>query len=163
LTVSSQKTGIGHYTSELVRCLRALPDAPEITDYAHASVRRLHQLYGRVGRPAPGPAARGPVRRLAPSLKGYAPKRLRPLAHTPPPRPSRLGRKPRRSDLYHEPNFIPLPCGLPTVATVHDLSVLLPPRWHPPERVRRFETYFHRGLDQCRHLLAISESGRQEI
>src|SRR5262249_28650827 len=38
-----------------------------------------------------------------------------------------------RFDLYHEPNFIPVPSSLPIVATVHDLSVLLHPEWHPAE------------------------------
>ena len=37
-------------------------------------------------------------------------------------------------DLYHEPNNIPLPTDLPTVVTVHDLSVLLHPQWHPGYR-----------------------------
>src|SRR5262249_30265877 len=66
-------------------------------------------------------------------------------------------------DLYHEPNFIPLPSDLPTVATVHDLSVLNHPEWHPADRVALFERSFRRGLGQCAHVLAISEFGRQEI
>jgi len=41
--------------------------------------------------------------------------------------------------------------------------VLLYPQWHPAERVKRFEKYFRRGLDQCRHLIAVSASGRDEI
>ncbi len=66
-------------------------------------------------------------------------------------------------DLYHEPNFIPLPSDLPTVATLHDLSVLLHPEWHPADRVAYFERRFRRGLKQCVHFLAISESARQEL
>ena len=27
-----------------------------------------------------------------------------------------------RYDVYHEPNFIPFACDVPTVATLHDLS-----------------------------------------
>jgi alpha-1,3-rhamnosyl/mannosyltransferase len=65
--------------------------------------------------------------------------------------------------LYHEPNFIPLPCDLPTIATVHDLSVILHPEWHPLDRVRYFEKHFHAGLGRCDHYLAISEHARQEI
>jgi alpha-1,3-rhamnosyl/mannosyltransferase len=69
----------------------------------------------------------------------------------------------RRFDLYHEPNFIPLPCDLPTVATLHDLSVLLHPQWHPADRVAHFERHFHKGLNRCVHFLAISETARREI
>ena len=66
-------------------------------------------------------------------------------------------------DLYHEPNFIPLPSDVRTVVTICDLSVLLHPEWHPTDRVAYFERHFHKGLDRCVHFLAISEWGRQEI
>jgi alpha-1,3-rhamnosyl/mannosyltransferase len=68
-----------------------------------------------------------------------------------------------RYDLYHEPNFIPLPGDLPTLATVHDLSALLYPHWHPAVRVAHFEKHFHRGLRRCCHLFAISAFGKREI
>src|SRR5262249_39293201 len=51
----------------------------------------------------------------------------------------------------------------PTLATLHDLSVLLHPEWHPADRVAHFERHFERGLASCAHFLAISEFGRQEI
>jgi alpha-1,3-rhamnosyl/mannosyltransferase len=66
-------------------------------------------------------------------------------------------------DLYHEPNFIPLPCDLPTVATVLDLSVLLHPQWHPADRVRDFERRFRTGLSHCAHVLTIADYGRREV
>jgi alpha-1,3-rhamnosyl/mannosyltransferase len=66
-------------------------------------------------------------------------------------------------DLYHEPNFIPLPGPAPTVATIHDLSALQHPQWHPVDRVRHFERYFHRGLRHCSHFLSISEWGKTQI
>jgi alpha-1,3-rhamnosyl/mannosyltransferase len=65
--------------------------------------------------------------------------------------------------LYHEPNFIPFPSDCPTVVTVHDLSVLLHPEWHPADRVSYFEKHFRKGLDQASHILAISDFGREEI
>jgi alpha-1,3-rhamnosyl/mannosyltransferase len=68
-----------------------------------------------------------------------------------------------RNDVYHEPNFIPLPVDLPTVITIHDLSVLLHPEWHPAERVAAYEKKFFRALGRADHLLAVSDWGRQEI
>jgi alpha-1,3-rhamnosyl/mannosyltransferase len=68
-----------------------------------------------------------------------------------------------RFDLYHEPNFLPQASDLPTVATFHDLSVLLHPEWHPADRVTHFERRLRRGLAQCAHVLAISDAARQEI
>ena len=66
-------------------------------------------------------------------------------------------------DLYHEPNNIPLPSDLPTVATVHDLSALLHPEWHPAHRAAEYQAQFHEGVARMRHFLAISEFTRQEL
>src|SRR5439155_6150447 len=71
--------------------------------------------------------------------------------------------KPCRGDLYHEPNHIPLRCNLPTVVTLHDLSVLLHPEWHPADRIRHFQRHFQQGLTRSDHFLAVSEFTRQEI
>jgi alpha-1,3-rhamnosyl/mannosyltransferase len=68
-----------------------------------------------------------------------------------------------RYEVYHEPNFIPFACDLPTVLTIHDLSVLLHPEWHPIERVRDHERHFQRGLAQCSHILTVSEFTRREV
>src|SRR5262249_55296240 len=65
--------------------------------------------------------------------------------------------------LYHEPNYLPLPSNLPTVVTLHDLSVLLHPQWHPADRVEVFARHFHRRLKQCVHFSAVSEFARREI
>src|SRR6185436_10198405 len=67
----------------------------------------------------------------------------------------RVGCALRRYDVYHEPNFIPLPVDVPTVATIADLSVLLHPHWHPRERVAYYEKHFHRAVRRCAHVLAI--------
>jgi glycosyltransferase involved in cell wall biosynthesis len=69
----------------------------------------------------------------------------------------------RKYDLYHEPNFIPLPSECPTVVTIHDLSVLLYPEWHPAERVAHFERHFLPGLKQCIHLFTVSDFVRREV
>ncbi|MBY0232472.1 MAG: glycosyltransferase family 4 protein, partial [Gemmataceae bacterium] len=51
----------------------------------------------------------------------------------------------------------------PTVVTVHDLSVLLHPEWHPADRVADFAAAFPRAIERADHVVAISETGRQEI
>jgi alpha-1,3-rhamnosyl/mannosyltransferase len=66
-------------------------------------------------------------------------------------------------DLYHEPNYVPWRCDLPALATVHDLSVLLYPEWHPAERVKHFDMNFYRGLQRCVHLIADSHCVRREM
>jgi len=38
-----------------------------------------------------------------------------------------------------EPNHLAIPCVGPTVTTIHDLSVLEHPEWHPVDRVRQWQ------------------------
>jgi glycosyltransferase involved in cell wall biosynthesis len=65
--------------------------------------------------------------------------------------------------LYHEPNYIPWSCGLPTIVTILDLSVLLHPEWHPIDRVKTYEKHFFRGLSYATHFISISEFTRREM
>ena len=69
----------------------------------------------------------------------------------------------RRYDLYHEPNFIPEPSDCRTLATLHDLSALLHPEWHPAERNAWYQEHFERALRQCQHFLAVSEFTRRQV
>lgn len=71
----------------------------------------------------------------------------------------------RGYDIYHETSFFPFaaPPGVRTVLTVHDLSLLRHPQWHPRERVLFFEQYFHRRLPGVDRFLAVSEFTRQEM
>lgn len=66
-------------------------------------------------------------------------------------------------DLYHEPNLVPLEAEIPTVVTLHDLSILLHPQWHPLDRVHWFERHFHRRLQQCQHFITVSKTIRREV
>jgi glycosyltransferase involved in cell wall biosynthesis len=70
---------------------------------------------------------------------------------------------PRHFDLYHEPNFIPLQCDLPTAITIHDLSVLLYPQWHPTARVARYERAFQAGLARSEFIFTSSEYVRFQV
>jgi alpha-1,3-rhamnosyl/mannosyltransferase len=65
--------------------------------------------------------------------------------------------------VYHEPNHIPILCDIPTVTTVHDLSVLVHPEWHPDDRVRWYEREFDAGRRQTRRFIVASEFTRREM
>jgi alpha-1,3-rhamnosyl/mannosyltransferase len=168
LAATGQKTGVGHYTSQLVRYLRqqAIDDRidvfpgscllPMANTFLHLLpyLKALRSRSRRLSRyrwlTYLGSLPRGVCRVLAKEFQAA-------IRHY------------RRSvfssgayDLYHEPNFIPFPCDLRTVITLHDLSVLLHPEWHPPERVARYEARFSQGLEQCEHFLTDSEFIRQQ-
>jgi alpha-1,3-rhamnosyl/mannosyltransferase len=159
------KTGVGSYTTGLLRCLHAQAGEDEIDCFPGPLISQAYRAWDRLGRgrkhgapeaatSVPAPARPGLRQRLMGRLRasgaalrtGY----FRSLCRL------------RGYDLYHEPNFIPLAADVLTVVTLHDLSVLLHPQWHPADRVAYYEQHFHRGLDRCAHALAVSEFTRQE-
>jgi alpha-1,3-rhamnosyl/mannosyltransferase len=167
LAATGARTGVGHYTSELGRCLRATTGV-DVDCFPTGWLR----------------TAKAAWMGLRTQLDRKAAVRTVPSAPRQPPRPGwlrRVGQAARRAgqavvanrfralarsndyDLYHEPNFFPFACDLPTVTTIHDLSVLLHPEWHPADRVTQFEQHFRRGLDRSDHILTVSEFCRQEV
>jgi alpha-1,3-rhamnosyl/mannosyltransferase len=163
LAMIGARTGVGHYTGELVRCLR-----PSVTvecfptGWLRAAGAAWSRLRTRLDyqapqySPLPGPLAgtdwrghlKGTLRSMGTSVAAH---RFQALA--------------RRGcfDLYHEPNFIPLPCDLPTVVTVHDLSAILHPEWQPADRVAAHERHFRARLGPCAHVLTDTDSVRREL
>jgi alpha-1,3-rhamnosyl/mannosyltransferase len=65
--------------------------------------------------------------------------------------------------LLHVPNYILPPCANPTVATMHDLSHLHYPQFHPRERIVYLDRYLPQTLQQATRLIAVSEFVRQEV
>jgi alpha-1,3-rhamnosyl/mannosyltransferase len=168
LAALGQRTGIGHYTLQLIRCLREQAGLDVIAAFPRGWMRRAREMSTRVrpyldnpaSQPASGP---GSSQSLLGSMRRGTLDCLRQGVRLVTARHFQAVCARGQYQLYHEPNYIPLPSDLPTVATLCDLSVLLHPEWHPADRVRYFHRYFHRGLAQCVHFLAISEYCRQEI
>lgn len=71
----------------------------------------------------------------------------------------------RRADLYWEPNHVVMDAlrAPRTLVTVHDLSCLLYPQWHPRERLDFFNAYFIKGLRRADHIVTVSETVRGEV
>lgn len=148
------RTGVGHYAARLFAALRDVlpPDALHAfpTGPLAAVVRRVHR--SRVV----GPQSAG---RLSARVK----QALRAVGRGCLGAALRAACRRGGYDLYHEPNFIPLTDTVPAVVTVHDLSVVLHPEWHPADRVRHHERCFRRGLANARHVLTVSQAVRREV
>ena len=155
LAAMGRRTGVGHYTAELLRGLRRQTPPGTITAFPGPLVRRARQGWTWLRQRRSRPGAGGAGASAGPSLRGLARAVLT--------RYFRALCRLHRFDVYHEPNYLPLPCDVPTVATVHDLSVLLHPEWHPADRVAAFERDFREGLGRCTHLLTDTECVRREI
>ena len=151
LSALGRKTGVGHYARQLLLALRAHAGEHEIHSFPGGWVRGACRTFTRA-RPYLEPGNRSGARpdlERDVGVRGLALEYLRRRGR------ATLGRHFRsvcargQYDLYHEPNFIPFPSDRLTVATLHDLSVLLHPEWHPPDRVSFHEHNFRRGLSQC--------------
>ncbi len=149
--LSDTKTGIGHYTQNLVGSLRKQARFDTIDTFPG--------FWFRVAR-------RGWTRArswLSSEISSATGDNYTKIQYTYFQRLFRLICKSHRYDLYHEPNYIPLSDEIPVVTTLHDLSVLLHPQWHPANRIRYFERMIHKCLSGCVHFLSVSRFGRQEV
>ncbi len=156
LAALKPKTGVGHHVAHLARALAIVCPEDEFALYPGTRlgglVRRLNRAPAAGAGPSGGRSVRGRLFGLAKSAAKAA-SRFHFAAYA----------RAFGFDLYHEPNFVPFPSRLPTVVTVHDLSVLRFPDWHPADRVRVHERRFLRGLEQATHVIVVSESIRREV
>lgn len=153
-TALGAKTGIGQYTVELLTELRRQAPYDTFDVFPPSwwgSLRRL----GSYLRPSRKPDNGAKAGVVSTRLRAFGDRALAGCL--------RVTTALSSYDLYHEPNIVPLPSALPTVATIQDLSVLVHPKWHPADRVAFYERQFAGGLAQCRHLIAISEFTRREV
>jgi alpha-1,3-rhamnosyl/mannosyltransferase len=159
---TGQKTGIGHYAAELLRALRAQADGDEFLAYPPAWLTRVRAGWSRPR--AQGAPAGGGTQTALPltTLRTLGRRWLRRCGQGVLAAHFRLFGAFRDFDVYHEPNYIPLPCDRPTVATIHDLSLLVHPQWHPADRAAWFAANIERMLSRCQHFITDSEFSRQE-
>jgi len=66
------------------------------------------------------------------------------------------------ADLLHGTNFLPPLSRLPTVITVHDLSALRHPAWHPPEMLRQARLWAD-AARRARRVVAVSEVVARDV
>src|SRR5690606_23844155 len=68
-----------------------------------------------------------------------------------------------RRAIFHAPNFILPPFEGKTVSTVHDLSHLVHPRFHPPARVDYLSLTLGKSLARADQVITDTEAVRQEL
>ncbi len=151
------RTGVGNYIAQLLLQLSSA-DGVSVDPFVFTYVRRADW---RTALAAP-PESTQPPENPRDVTGGRKPWWLRALIQTGYGAYFRL-RTRGRYDLYHEPNHVPVRCAIPTITTIHDLSVVLHPEWHPIDRVRWYERDFAAGVNQTRHFIAASEFTRREM
>lgn len=157
-SLQSPLTGIGRYTFELSKGLLRSPCIDELLGY---DLGRIHSLAERLEALAAAPGEvglGGAVRRWAAGstalttlyrqyVRALADRMLRPYADA----------------VFHSPNFhLPHHAG-PTVVTVHDLSYLLFPDYHPAARVSWMKEMVPPALEASDHIICVSESTHADV
>jgi alpha-1,3-rhamnosyl/mannosyltransferase len=158
LAALKPKTGVGHHVANLAVALTASGPGDEYTLYPGS---RIGGLVRRLNRPPA--AATTSTRRSGSGLLSRAIGFAKSAAKVASRHHFAAYTRTFQFDLYHEPNFVPFPSALPTVVTVHDLSVIRYPEWHPADRVRVHERRFHDGLRQASHVIVVSQAVRREM
>jgi len=150
--ISAPLTGIGTYALHLARGLATSPAVESLRLFsAYRWVDDVEQAL-RVNRHIATLRRVAPFKRLA--LEGYTALR------------STLFRRHAGAltdHVLHSPNFVLMPFDGPSVATVHDISYLRYPHYHPVERVRFLERHLPRTLERADALVVDSDCVREEL
>lgn len=158
-------TGIGNYTLNLLREFQALPSIEATDCFDGDRFLSASQALGTLDKPLE-PSLDVPP----PSLwKAQLRRSLRalPLAYRLKSAWSdtrfKQGGRARQDFVYHEPNFILKPHDGPSVTTIHDLSFVRHPEFHPPERVAWLNRQLPKTLDRADFVITDSEVVRAEL
>jgi O-antigen biosynthesis alpha-1,3-rhamnosyltransferase len=162
-TTIGNMSGVGRHTAELIRCLRTHLTPAELFEYPHGWVRKLRAKW-KLSTAPPVPSNNGAhAHWRLPSPKRLAINLARPCGHALLWLYDKSILRCGKFDLYHEPNFMPVRCAVPTIATIHDLSIVRHPEWHPPARVKWFESNLSNALRQACHFFTVTEHARNEM
>jgi glycosyltransferase involved in cell wall biosynthesis len=142
-TLCPGRTGVGYYTEHLLRHLADQPEADELVVVSNAAVDTTLPLPARVHVATP--------RWRTPRLiwtQALAPRLLRRV----------------RPDVVHFTNgMMPLAGRVPTVVTIHDMSLTLYPRYHPLRRVLLNRPLVDIAARQADAIITVSQSAKRDI
>lgn len=153
-------TGIGRYTFELAQGLGRHSQIGQLRCFADGrwAARPAETL------PQVGGIAASAASGLSDLRRALAANRLAVRAyHLLIPQLARWQLRKERSALFHSPNYSLPPYPGRAVATVHDLSHVLFPQFHPAARVDYMTRAFPQTLARATHLITDAESVRAEL
>ncbi|MBY4676796.1 glycosyltransferase family 4 protein [Marinobacterium arenosum] len=164
-------TGIGHYTRELLSFLLTHPEVEDIRGMSPVKWYEREQLATLL---EPDSSCAGsdsePAKRLLrQSIRGQLVKVARRVPFARRAKQLLAERTARRRAaecdgyLYWEPNYLLLPVSNPAITTVHDLSHMVYPQFHPAERVKLLDQQLGNSLRQAKRVVAVSEYTRLQI
>ncbi|CAI8864478.1 glycosyltransferase family 4 protein [Pseudomonas donghuensis] len=159
-------TGIGNYTLNLLGELQARSSISTIDCFDGTSWLSAEDVLGEQGLLVDPASAEVPaVNHLSDRLRAFV--RSLPLAYR--ARSAvrnavfRREASKRREYIYHEPNFILKPHDGPCLTTIHDLSFIHYPHFHPAERVEWLNRELPGTLARADYIITDSQLVRSEL
>ncbi|MBZ5559102.1 MAG: glycosyltransferase [Acidobacteriia bacterium] len=138
-----RRTGIGYYTEHLLHHLARQASDDELIVLSNRPIETTAPLPPRVRVAAPSWHAPRLV-----WMQGLAPTALRQV----------------EADVAHFTNgMVPLASPVPTVVTIHDMSLRLYPRFHPPRRVLLNGPLVDLAARRADAVITVSESAKRDI
>ena len=142
-TLRPARTGVGYYTEHLLHHLAKVSADDEIMVISNRPVDTTSPLPPQV-RIVTSPSR---VPRIA-WMQMVAPRLLRRL----------------RVDVAHFTNgMVPLAPSVPTVVTIHDMSLTMFPKYHPPRRVLLNRPLVDLAARRAHAIITVSESAKRDI
>ena len=156
-------TGIGNYTRSLLLGLPADSRIDEVRcfrdgrfiDHAEVSSDHLQQPSGN----STAVTQKSQLRRLLRSVPGAY--RIRNIINQ--VRDARFKSQFSDDCIYHEPNYILQPFAGRCITTIHDLSHIHYPEYHPRERVSYMDRELPQTLARAAHIITVSQFVRDEV
>ncbi|MCG8611394.1 MAG: glycosyltransferase family 4 protein [Pseudomonadales bacterium] len=160
-------TGIGYYTLNLLKELYQAPHIQDIQGISTTQCYTMDELWQRLcelehncgaepGRSPSQPS--GTMRRYVAAIPGARQMRHRVMAVK-----ARRRAAQYCDYVYWEPNYLLLPLAGTAVTTVHDLSHIRFPQYHPVDRVRLMEKQLMQSLRTAAKVITVSEFSKSEI
>lgn len=150
--ISPPLTGIGRYTLELARGLRGDSRVGELRFFCRGRLIEDPERLLEEGSAAAAIRRSVPFRSLARTIY----RKLNGWRFG-----SQMASLPK--SVYHSPNYTLMPYNGPSVVTVHDLSIVRHPQFHPRERVEFLRRELPKALTQAACVLTDSDFVRHEL
>ncbi|MCG7199137.1 glycosyltransferase family 4 protein [Marinobacter pelagius] len=172
-SLAAPRTGIGYYTEHLISELMASEREYRIEGVFQGRLLDAQAMSALIDQPESIGPSGNPDEGGGNSLKRRLISGLKPVIRSIPGAYQarqyvrnvrfRRGLGGIENCLYHEPNYIPLEIPCPTVLTVHDMSHLRHPEYHPRERVAYLDKYLPGAVRSASHIITVSEFTRREL
>lgn len=150
----SPRTGIGQYCFRLMSEIEKMQDVEPHFFYAGMWSDKLL---------AQPPVSSNTTKKLKLAIGKLVPNLAYELQQRRRGKSFRAGIEQSGPGIYHEPNFLLFKTKLPSVVTVHDLSILRYPETHPKERVAFMSKRIGKSILRADRIVTDSEYIRQEI